>query len=62
LWPATLAAPPEGWRNLRQIWLIRQTTTDREGAALGVEDRHFTTNALRKCLKPIHILEFVWWR
>jgi predicted transposase YbfD/YdcC len=59
LWRTTLPAPPEGWRNLRQVWLIRQTTTDAHGCVLGVEDRYFITNVLHNYLKSSAILELV---
>ncbi len=59
LWRTTLPAPPEDWRNLRQVWLIRQTTSDASGRVLGVEDRYFITNVLHNYLKPDAILELV---
>ncbi len=48
-----------GWKNLRQIWLVRQTTTDKEGNVVHVEDRYFISNVLWNRLKPRQILTLV---
>lgn len=59
MWRTATADGYLGWKNLRQIWLVRQTTTDKDGATLGVEDRYFITNLTWARLKPTEIVTLV---
>lgn len=45
------------WHNLRQVWLIRQTTESDD--EVKVEDRYFITNMPWARLKPVHIVTLV---
>lgn len=59
LWRSDAADGYLGWQNLRQIWLVRQTTTDKDGNVLHVEDRYFISNVLWNRLKAGQILVLV---
>lgn len=59
LWQHELTDGYLGWRRLRQIWLVRQTTKDKNGNVLGVEDRYFITNLAPDRLAPAQILRLV---
>ncbi len=59
LWRLDLPDGYLAWHRLRQIWLVRQTTTDKDGVVNGIEDRYFITNLQPDRLAPAQILRLV---
>jgi hypothetical protein len=56
LWRLDLPDGYLAWHRLRQIWLVRQTTIDKDGVVNGIEDRYFITNLQPDRLAPAQIL------
>jgi len=59
LWRTTEMAGWLDWKHLRQVWLVRKVTRDKQGHEKVLEDRYFVTNLPVNRLAPDQVLELV---
>jgi len=59
LWTHELPGGYLDWTGLRQLWLVRQTSANKDGEVVSVEDRYLITNLAPGRLQPQEILTLV---